>query len=98
MAVEDPSAADPTGLPMVDLLILADAFPLLDRLALLVTMRNGGARETVIFGILERLREHLETAPITRGPGGVHEIVDVVHAWFAMRIADEEAQAAGEPR
>ncbi len=56
-AMDDPPAFRPVGLSMADLLRLADAFPLLDRLALLVTVRAGGDRETIVFGILDGLQE-----------------------------------------
>jgi hypothetical protein len=82
----------PATLSMVDLLALADAFPLLDRLALRVTMRNGGSRETVIFGILDGLREHLDAT----APAGAQETAVVIRGWFAARLADEDAHAAEE--
>ena len=93
-----PPAAGPAGLPMVDLLVLADAVFLLDRLALLVTMRCGGDRKTVVFGILEELQKHLDSASTARESRGAREIVDVVRAWFAMRIADEESRTGNTPQ
>lgn len=92
--MDDPPASKPVRLSMADLLRLADAFPLLDRLALLVTVRAGGDRETIIFGILDGLQSHLDsTAPAGR-PRGVEETSDAIRGWFDMRIAEEEALAS----
>lgn len=89
-------AIGPARLSMADLLRLADAFPLLDRLTLLVTMRAGGDRETIIFGILGGLQDHLDTTAPAGGTRGVQETIEAVCGWFDSRIAEEEARAAGQ--
>lgn len=88
----DCAESPPSGarLPVADLLRLADAIPLLDRLALLVTVRNGGDRQAIVFGILDGLQDELDAA----APADGRETVDVIHAWFALRIAEEEGRAA----
>jgi hypothetical protein len=92
--MDDPPASKPVRLSMADLLRLADAFPLLDRLTLLVTVRAGGDRETIIFGILDGLQDHLDgTAPAGR-PRGVEETIEAICGWFDERIAEEEGRAA----
>lgn len=89
--MEGPPASRHIRLPMADLLRLADAFPLLDHLVLLVTVREGGQRETIVFGILDGLQDHLDADP-TRS---VEELVEAIHGWFALQIAEEEARARG---
>jgi hypothetical protein len=88
------AAFRPVRLSTVDLLSVADAIPLLDRLALLVAMRRGGDRETVIFGILGGLQRHLDATAPASGSRGVQETIDAVRGWFDMRIAEEEARAS----
>jgi hypothetical protein len=87
------AAFRPVRLSTVDLLSVADAIPLLDRLALLVAMRRGGDRETVIFGILGGLQPYLDATAPASGSRGLQEI-DAVRGWFDMRIAEEEARAS----
>jgi hypothetical protein len=76
---------------MADLLRLADAFPLLDRLVLLITVREGGLRKTIVFGILGGLQDHLDADQ----ERSVEEMVEAIHGWFALRIAEEEARGHG---
>ena len=88
-AAEGPAGIEPVGLSMADLLRLADAFPLLDRLVLIVTMRAGGDRATIVFGILDELRDHLDATAPAGGPRDVQETIDAIRAWFDGRIAGE---------
>lgn len=75
-----------------DLLRLADAYPLLTRLADLIGKRTGEDRETVIFGILDGLQVRLETR---NGQAGVNETVYLVRGWFGARIAEEKRSPEG---
>lgn len=84
----------PAKLSMADLLRLADAFPLMDRLAILVAARTRGDRPAVIFGIVDGLRGHLDATTPADGPQRVEETIEVIRVWFYDRIADEEARAA----
>lgn len=92
-AAEGASGIEPGRLSMADLLRLADAVPRLDRLVLLVTMRDGGNRGTIIFEILEGLRNHLDATAPAGGQRGEHERADAICSWFDGRIAEEEARA-----
>ncbi len=93
--MDDPSRIPvdrPITLPMADLLRLAEAVPLLDRLALLVRERTGEDRVTVIFGVLGGLQEHLDASAPPFGTRGAQETADAVRRWFEERIAAEEVQ------
>lgn len=92
--MNDPPAFTPVGLSLADLLRLADAFPLLDRLALLVTVREGGNRETIIFGILGGLQAHLDGIAPAGRLRGIEETIDAIRGWFDERIAKEEGLVA----
>lgn len=87
-----PSPGRPVRPGVDDLLRLADAYPLLTHLADLVEKRTGEDREAVIFGILDDLRDHLDTG---NGTAGVNETVYLVRGWFGARIGEEKRGREG---
>lgn len=81
---------------MVDLLHVARAVPLLDRLALLVTMRRGGERRDVVFGILAELQEHLDATRTGDGACDPRSSGHTIREWFLERIEKEGIPAGHE--